>query len=339
VADGEHDLRGLREGPASRRGAEPPRALARRAAWPAVVVAVTLSFAWAFAHAPRGAAVVGVPVAFIGVLLALEAWLPARPGASPWRDPQIGNDVGHAIVGQGLAGPLGEVLFLGAAGALAGEVAAQRGAPPWPTGWPFAAQALAAVFLADGLEYARHRLLHGVGWLWPVHALHHAVDRLHVGKASRSHLLDMLGRSLAVYAPLVALGVPADVLAWYPAAVTVFGPIAHANVDVRVPRWLHRLVLTPQVHRIHHARALELSCSNYANVFPLWDLVFGTFTHPDAHPAPEFGIEPDPMPRGFTDQLLAPLRWRALGRAPREALDPATPSPRATRRAQRASRR
>ena len=80
-----------------------------------------------------------------------------------------------------------------------------------------------------GLDTGFHR----VGWLWPVHALHHAVDRLHVGKASRTHLLDMLGRSLGTYAPLVALGVPPDVLVWYPAAVTILGPIAHANVDVR----------------------------------------------------------------------------------------------------------
>jgi sterol desaturase/sphingolipid hydroxylase (fatty acid hydroxylase superfamily) len=290
------------------------RAVARVAVWPAFVAAVTGAFVWAFGSDLRDVAVLAVPAAFLLALLGLEAWLPARPGPPTWRDPQIANDAGHALVGQALALPLGELLFLGAAAGIAAEVAA-RGASPWPAHWPFAAQALLAVFLADGLDAARHRLLHGVGWLWPVHALHHAVDRLHVGKASRTHLLDMLGRSLGTYAPLVALGVPADVLLWYPAAVTILGPIAHANLDVRLPRWAHFVVLTPQLHRIHHARAVELSCSNYANVFPLWDMLSGTFIHPDAHPAPEVGVEPDPMPRGFAAQLLAPVRWRAWLRA------------------------
>jgi sterol desaturase/sphingolipid hydroxylase (fatty acid hydroxylase superfamily) len=66
--------------------------------------------------------------------------------------------------------------------------------------------------------------------------------------------------------------------------------------------------MTPQVHRIHHARPLALSCSNYANVFPLWDVLFGTFTPPADPPRFAYGIEPDPHPRDFSAQLLWPFR-------------------------------
>ena len=131
-------------------------------------------------------------------------------------------------------------------------------------------------------------------------------------KASRTHLFDMLLRSLVVYAPLVVLGVPLEVLAWYPAAVTILGPVGHSNLDLCLPSWIHPFLLTPQGHRIHHARALALSSSNYAGVVPLWDVLFGTFEHPDHHPVPDVGIEPDPLPRDFLGQLALPLRWRRL---------------------------
>ena len=137
---------------------------------------------------------------------------------------------------------------------------------------------------------------------------------MNVLKSGRGHFLDMSFRSLCVYAPMVAIGVPTEVLLWYAAAITVFGPIGHSNVAVRLPSFVHRLVLTPQAHRIHHARDVGLAMSNYANVFPLWDILFGSFEHPDKHRPPEFGVEDDPMPRSFAGQLLAPFVWKRLAR-------------------------
>ncbi len=104
----------------------------------------------------------------------------------------------------------------------------------------------------------------------------------------------------------------------YAAAVTVFGPVAHANVSLRVPSFLHRLVMTPQVHRIHHARPLALSCSNYANVFPIWDVLFGTFTHPDEVSSFDYGVEEGTQPDDFVGQTLAPFAdWRAAAASTR----------------------
>jgi sterol desaturase/sphingolipid hydroxylase (fatty acid hydroxylase superfamily) len=69
-------------------------------------------------------------------------------------------------------------------------------------------------------------------------------------------------------------------------------------------------VLTPPVHRIHHARRVDLALHNYANVLPLWDLLFGTFLDPSGRERPAAGIEEDPNPAGFLAQVLAPLGWR-----------------------------
>ena len=77
--------------------------------------------------------------------------------------------------------------------------------------------------------------------------------------------------------------------------------------------------MTPQVHHIHHARSLQLSCSNYASGFPIWDILFGTFEHPGAQSHFEYGIEEDTIPRDVVAQTLAPFaEWRSVWRRGRE---------------------
>ena len=199
------------------------------------------------------------------------------------------------------------------AAALAGEISARWGGNLWPSSLPLWSQYLLAVFVTDGLEYWRHRLEHSVAWLWPMHALHHDVDRLNVIKSSRGHFLDMFFRNFVVFAPLALVGTPGPVMLAYAATVTLFGPVGHANVALPVPSFMHRILMTPQVHRIHHARPLDLSCSNYANVFPFWDLLFGTFVHPDQAGRFEYGVEESTQPDDFLGQLLAPWSdWRRL---------------------------
>lgn len=279
--------------------------------WPLLVLTSALAFAFCFERGWIEASLALVPAAAFVLLFGLEFAVPDRRGEGAWRDPQAWNDLLHNAVGQGFGNALGQAVFVAGAALLAAEIGERWGGSTWPAHWPLGAQALAGVFVADGLDYARHRLMHGVSWLWPAHALHHSVDRLNVLKSGRGHILDMLLRSLLVYAPLALLGAPRTVLLAYAAAVVVFGPIAHANVRVQLPGFLHRLVLTPQVHRIHHARPLALSRCNYANVFPFWDLIGGTFAAPERQEPFAYGIEGDTMPADFVGQALEPFRVRA----------------------------
>jgi sterol desaturase/sphingolipid hydroxylase (fatty acid hydroxylase superfamily) len=70
--------------------------------------------------------------------------------------------------------------------------------------------------------------------------------------------------------------------------------------------------MTPQVHHIHHARESNLGFSNYANVFPVWDVLFGTFQDPTRIKPARFGIENDPIPASLWGQIAAPFAWRRL---------------------------
>lgn len=293
--------------------------LARLAAWPIAVGLSLAGFAWGFARGEAVLALLLVPLAVGSLIVALELYIPEVPRADVWRDPEAPRDLFHTVIGQGFGNQLGAVLAAALLALPRGWGGGGLDLGLWPAHWPLGLQIGVGVFLADGIEYARHRAEHGVGWLWPIHALHHSVDRMNVAKGGRGHFLDMVGRHLIVFLPLAALGAPTVVLLAYAAAVTVLGGIGHANVDTRVPGWLHRVVMTPQVHRIHHARAPELALRNYANVFPLWDVVFGTFQDPRRVEPDGFGVENDTMPASLLGQLAAPFAWRRL----RERVEPA----------------
>ena len=94
-----------------------------------------------------------------------------------------------------------------------------------------------------------------------------------------------------------------------------------------LPSFLHRCLVTPQEHALHHARPPGLSRSNYANVFPLWDILFGTFQHPDDHGDVAFGID-EPLPGSFAAQLALPLAMWAQPSPPAMASPARQPSTR-----------
>jgi sterol desaturase/sphingolipid hydroxylase (fatty acid hydroxylase superfamily) len=206
------------------------------------------------------------------VLFVLEQRFPLVAGEDVVGDPEVPSDLGHTVLANG-------VLIL--------------------------------VIVADGIEYWRHRLEHRVSWLWPIHALHHDVVRMHVLKSARNTFADMMLRSIVVYGPFAMLGAPRDVIVWHPLTLLVLGPIAHANVALPIPAFVHRLIVTPPGHRMHHARSRSHSDGNFAVVTPLWDLLFGTFNDPVACPPPPVGLD-ERLPTGFVRQALSPFLWRPV---------------------------
>jgi sterol desaturase/sphingolipid hydroxylase (fatty acid hydroxylase superfamily) len=250
------------------------------------------------------------------VLFVLEHRFPLVAGEGVVGDPEIPSDLGHTVLANGIAQATDAgMLALGAL--VAGKVGEVWGFHLWPTGLPFVAQVLILVLLADGIGYWQHRLDHRVSWLWPIHALHHDVRRMHVLKSARNTFADMVLRSIVVYGPLAMLGAPRDVIVWHPLTLLVLGPIAHSNVALPIPAFVHRLIVTPPGHRVHHAMSRSLSDGNFAVVTPLWDLLFGTFHDPAACPPPAVGID-ERIPAGFVRQALSPFWWKPLQPIPVE---------------------
>lgn len=140
--------------------------------------------------------------------------------------------------------------------------------------------AFAAGFLGRGfLSWGTHFLNHKVPFLWAIHRVHHADTRLDVSTTVRFHPLEFVFTTPLTLFGVVALGVPPVALLVYEvmdASVTVF---SHANV--RLPRWIERplslLIVTPNVHRVHHSSLQPETDSNYGAVLTIWDRLLCTY--------------------------------------------------------------
>jgi sterol desaturase/sphingolipid hydroxylase (fatty acid hydroxylase superfamily) len=175
--------------------------------------------------------------------------------------------------------------------------------------------------LARGfISFFTHYLAHKVPWLWRVHRVHHLDTELDVSTTVRFHPAEFIV-NLAVGVPIVmVLGLSPWVLLLYEvfdAGVTLF---SHANVRIppAVDRALRYVVVTPDLHRVHHSSWQTETDSNFGAVFPIWDVVFGTFrTDTRApHETMELGLEE--VRDGRANKLWWLLRSPFLDRLPRE---------------------
>ncbi len=256
---------------------------------------------------------VGLTITMLGVWLAEWRW-PLRSDWTKLDDRQLVNDLTY----NGLTGPVrtffqhNVAIFIVTPLAIyAGELGYETNV--WPHHWPWAAQIFLCLFVVDGLLYVLHRWCHKVSWLWSIHALHHSSDRLNMLKGSRFHLLEIGLIAVFVAGPVMLLGAPWEIILWHATAGIVIGTPAHANVRFKIPRFMYYVVMTQHVHALHHSSDPAIRNSNYA-LFPIWDLLFGTFIHPDRCVISDVdvGIRNNPVPAGLFGQLMAPLNWSSL---------------------------
>jgi sterol desaturase/sphingolipid hydroxylase (fatty acid hydroxylase superfamily) len=144
---------------------------------------------------------------------------------------------------------------------------------------PFWAAAPAAVLLLDMLIYFQHRVFHAVPALWRLHRVHHADPELDASSGLRFHPVEIL-LSLAIKAvAVVVLGAPAEAVLVFEVLLNATALFNHANLAL--PRWLDgplRLVLvTPDMHRVHHSEIARETNSDFGFCLSCWDRMFGTY--------------------------------------------------------------
>jgi sterol desaturase/sphingolipid hydroxylase (fatty acid hydroxylase superfamily) len=138
--------------------------------------------------------------------------------------------------------------------------------------------ALAASFvLLDFSTYWTHRLMHKIPLLWRLHALHHSDTDLDVTTTIRHHPVEVIVQSGLDAMLALLFGFPPEAIALYGGVVLVVQTFHHGNVVLPARlRWLGRLLITPDLHRLHHSMAYVENNSNFGNLVPLWDRLFGT---------------------------------------------------------------
>jgi sterol desaturase/sphingolipid hydroxylase (fatty acid hydroxylase superfamily) len=249
-----------------------------------------------------------VSVALVFLILGLERLLPYR---TAWNqaDGQLGNDIGHLAVGTGVGGLSGKAVNSVIAGSAGLWLTAHMGGSLWPRNLPIWVQVILVYLIADLGRYVQHRWMHVSPLLWRFHALHHSATRLYTLKSTRSHIVERFLQPIFMFGPLVLLGAPSEVLYYYMLPNFFLGMFDHSNVDLRLGL-LEYVVMSPNAHRIHHAKDERHGMTNFGSALVLWDIVFGTFTNPLKEEAQEIGIKDDSMPPGFIDQIADPFRRR-----------------------------
>jgi len=170
-----------------------------------------------------------------------------------------------------------------------------------------------AIFLLDFAIYLQHVLFHAVPLLWRLHRMHHADLDVDVTTGSRFHLGEILLSMLFKLASVAALGTSPLAVLLFEALVNVGSMFNHANLRL-VPgldRALRLLIVTPDMHRVHHSAWAVETNTNFGFTFPWWDHLCGTYRAQPAagHEAMTVGLTcfRDPKYLRLDKTLLQPL--------------------------------
>jgi len=240
------------------------------------------------------------------VLLVLEQLFPRRRHMNTLRDWQSINDSAHGVL-TAVMRPIGTSLGIVVLAGL-NELRLDSGIESfWPSGWNLAVQVVLAQFIVGFVSYWVHRSMHEFDRLWWFHSIHHDTEQVHVLKTGRFHFLDEIYGAVLTPLPLLLLGVSTEVIVLRSMWQVFNGSLGHANTQQRFPSWFHYLVSTVDLHNLHHSSERRYQDSNYTGT-PIWDVLFGTFNHPERCKSETFGIADGYVPRGFFSQLWFPFR-------------------------------
>jgi sterol desaturase/sphingolipid hydroxylase (fatty acid hydroxylase superfamily) len=149
--------------------------------------------------------------------------------------------------------------------------------------WPIRDGLLSFVvgfLLLDLMQYGLHRCQHAVSFLWRFHALHHSDPDVDVTTSVRHHPIEYLIAGAFYWLAVLALGIPAIIVLGH--SLTVFAAAAVTHGNIRLPEWLERLlrpvVITLDLHLVHHSIEFSRENWNYGAVLSIWDRLFGTYT-------------------------------------------------------------
>jgi len=214
---------------------------------------------------------------FLAVLVAMAAWellAPRRPATSA-RIARWPNNLGLLAVDTVLV----RLVFPGAAVGFALFVELRGWGllslltlPPWLA---FAG----AVLVLDLIIYLQHVLFHAVPALWRLHRVHHTDLEFDVTTGLRFHPFEILLSMLIKYTAIAAIGPPVGAVLLFEVLLNASSMFNHGNVYLppSIDRWLRWLVVTPDMHRVHHSVVRNETNSNFAFNFPWWDRWFGTY--------------------------------------------------------------
>jgi sterol desaturase/sphingolipid hydroxylase (fatty acid hydroxylase superfamily) len=172
--------------------------------------------------------------------------------------------------------------------------------------------AVSIVFLDFWAGYFAHLIFHKNAWLWRLHTIHHSDDHVDVTTAFRQHPIESIIRIMFNLSGMALLGIPSWMLLIYLTLSTIHAQIEHANIRLpaSIDRILQLVIVTPNMHKIHHSKFQPETDSNYSNIFSVWDRLFNTYTSRNDYKSIAYGLDfLDGKSYAFWDLVSFPFRY------------------------------
>ncbi|MCK5188168.1 MAG: sterol desaturase family protein [Deltaproteobacteria bacterium] len=174
-------------------------------------------------------------------------------------------------------------------------------------GVPYLLEVTVAVIVLDFVIYLQHVLFHAVPLLWRFHMVHHADLDLDVTSGVRFHPIEIILSMGIKLAAVGSLGLPALAVFIFEILLNGTSMFNHTNVFIplKLDRIIRLLIVTPDMHRVHHSVILRETDSNYGFTLSCWDRLLGTYRAQPAkgHQGMTIGLS------RFLDEKRQTLLW------------------------------
>ena len=186
--------------------------------------------------------------------------------------------------------------------------------------WPLWAQMVVGLLALDLVAaWLAHWVQHKTPLLWRLHLVHHSDTEVDTTTANRHHPGESVVRFAFTTLAVLVTGAPMWLVFLYQSLSVVLSQFNHANIALppALDRAISWVLVSPDMHKVHHHYVMPHTDTNYGNVFSIWDRLFGTFQTMDRH-AIVYGV----------DTHLAPAEHATVGALLTMPLRPGTKAPR-----------
>lgn len=174
-----------------------------------------------------------------------------------------------------------------------------------------------AILALDLVIYLQHRAFHRVPLFWRFHRMHHTDLDIDVSTGNRFHPLEILFSLVIKIGVVTALGAPVIAVVIFEVLLNATSLFNHGNLRIpaEIDRWLRLILVTPDMHRVHHSVIPRETDSNFSFNLPWWDRWLGTYREQpkDGHLGMTIGLKEfrDAGTLGIVYLLILPFRGRA----------------------------
>ena len=152
----------------------------------------------------------------------------------------------------------------------------------WIPGLTLWGEIILGVLLLDFVgAYLPHYTEHRIKPLWIIHLVHHSDPNVDTTTANRHHPLESIIRFLFTLLGVFIIGTSIGIVMLYQALSLVSTQFNHANIRLpkKLDQWISYIIVSPDMHKIHHHYRLPYTDTNFGNIFSIWDRMLGTFSN------------------------------------------------------------